>query len=181
MTADDLRAALVDLVAPGRTPDGEPLPEWVHVDELHRLLADHQTTAREGAWVCAVCGKDAADCACRVQPAPVASAAGRLSEEERKEFWRQVCRWNDVPDPFSSESASNEILYAAVERILADRLAAAEQRVAEARAEALEQAADAMYATFMSGKLLGTTSDLWLRKRAADLRAATTEGGGQDG
>ena len=37
---------------------------------------------------------------------------------------------------------------------------------AEVRAQALKDAADAMYAIFRSGQTLGTASDLWLRARA---------------
>jgi len=61
--------AVKGLAMVGETPDGEPLPEWVHVSELERVLADVAPTAGDdpaeqeaGEIRCPVCGKGYADC-----------------------------------------------------------------------------------------------------------------------
>ena len=56
---------------------------------------------------------------------PRPEATTDLTAAEKRDFWQAVCEWNDVPDAFSRDSDSNAILFAAVERIAAERVATA--------------------------------------------------------
>lgn len=102
-------------------PDPSAKPEVVHNHPPYRPPCNERM----------VDGRLQGACLAETAPDPSERAGEELTDGERKRFWQAVCEWNDVDDGFSALSPSNEILYAAIERILADRMAARAGEVAE--------------------------------------------------
>lgn len=74
----------------------------------------------------------------------------------------------DHADDLAAKLAAAESTLAGLRRVHAETV----ERLVTAKATALREAADEMHERFMSGKTLGTASDLWLRERADQIERA---------